>query len=459
MGAAQTRSNRLRGWAERRLEGWSTLRRTLAGVALLCMLFTLVQGADYGQNVPSNDTYQYARQTLLYMGESHAAAVHGATAMFCRDAGEAAIRSAEMDDGSAGTANAAAVDASYDACMHVYADGLTPRTARYIAIFTSRPGYPLLSATFGSVVGLRLGMWLAAMLCTLLASILVFTVLRVAGAGVLAGLGGQALYLAAPTGYWGSRMLTDGPALAATLLTLLGALWLMRGRRLRAGAAALLAGGAAGFVIRYSTETMVLGALFLAALVLLWRVPAARHRGTVWMAVLTGGGALVAQLASTLLGWPGIVESMQDTFTKHFLHPNVSDPVGRLVVLNLRFWAYYPVLQSTSLVLVFALIVVGVALWRRKPAYAVLVIAVAATGVGTVAAHPLASQADRLMVAVWLLVVLGVPMVVPGRRRPAVPAEPAGQVPLDADSAERRLADERADARDVGRGARLARTS
>jgi len=424
------------------LRQWSPLRRLVVGALLIGAVFTLFQAADYRQNTPSNDTYQYARQTLLLLGNSHASAVHGATAMYCHDAAASTVRSAEMDDGSTGSASTAVVRTGYAACMDIYRNGLTPSSPRYLAIFTSRPGYPLLAAPFAEVFGLRLGMWLAAMLCTLGAGALVIVLLRSAGAAVAAALGGQAVYLAAPTGYWGSRMLTDGPALAATLLTLLGAWWLVQ-QRLRRGAVLMVAGLVAGFLFRYSTETMVAAALFVGALVCFRFAPGARHRGTIRLAVLAGGGAVVSQLVTTALGWPGIVESMQDTFTKHFLRPNVSDPVGRLAVLNLRFWAYYPVLEPTSLLLVLGLVVVGVALWRRNRAFAALVVVTSATGVGTVVAHPLASQADRLMVAVWLLIVLGTPLVAPWPRNPS----------------EGGLADESADARDVGRGARLARTA
>jgi len=49
--------------------------------------------------------------------------------------------------------------------------------------------------------------------------------------------------------------------------------------------------------------------------------------------------------------------------------------------------------------------------------------------IGEVAAHPLVSQADRLMVAVWLLAVLGLPRLVPvrgtGRTVEANEQEPA----------------------------------
>lgn len=408
-------------WWDETVARWSPLRRLIAGAVLIAAVFTLLQAIDYRQNVPSNDTYQYARQTLLFQGRSHAQAVHGATQMFCQDVGSSSARSASLEQGGTDTTKLT----GFDACMQTYRDGLTPDTPRYVAIFTSRPGYPMLSAAFANVFGLRAGLWLAAMLCTLAASALVIVLLRSVGAGVLTALGGQAVFLAAPTGYWGSRMLTDGPSLAATLLTLLGAWWLTRGR-IRSGAIALFVGLVAGFLVRYSSETMVAAALAVGAGILLWRVPSSRNRGTVWLAASAAGGAIVSQIATTALGWPGITESMQDTFTKHFLRPDVPNPLVRLLSLNVKYWAYFPVLEPTSLLLVLGLVVVGVALWRRDVVFAALVIVTAATGVGTVIAHPVASQADRLMVAVWLLIALGVPLLLSdllSRHRPA--PEPA----------------------------------
>lgn len=419
---------------------WSPLRRLIAGAVLIATVFTVLQAVDYRQNVPSNDTYQYARQTLLYEGRSHAEAVHGATQMFCQDVAHSTGSSTSLDQGGGATSSTPA----YAACMQTYHNGLTPTTPRYLAIFTSRPGYPALSAVFASVFGLRAGLWLAAVLCTLIASALVLLLLRSAGAGVTTALGGQALYLAAPTGYWGSRMLTDGPSLAATLLALLGA-WHLTRQRIRLGAILLVAGLSVGFLVRYSSESLVAVALAIGAGICLWRVPSSRTRGMKWLAGLSVGGAIVTQIATTALGWPGITESMQDTFTRHFIRPDVSDPVVRLFSSNLHFWGYFPVLEPTSLLLLLGLVVIGVRLARRDAVFAALVIAVAATGIGTVAAHPVASQADRLMVAVWLLIVLGVPLLVSdfGRRFTLASAAVAPKEAEEAQEAERPVRSER----------------
>jgi hypothetical protein len=406
-------------------------RRVFASVFLIAAVFTVLQAIDYRKDTPSNDTYQYAKQTLRVLGDTQAQAVHDATVMYCQDSGTSAATGDALTSGggSAGTDYASA----FDACLHVYRNGLTPTAPRYLAIFTSRPGYPLLAAPIAAVFGLRFGLWAAALLCTLLASLLVIALLREAGCGWRAALGGQALLLAAPSGYWGSRMLTDGPSLATTLLALLGAVWMAKGR-IRPGAGVLAAGLVTGFLVRYSSEQLAALLLALGALISLRWVRGARTPGVKALALAAGAGFVLSELASALLGWPGLTESMQDTFTKHFLRPDVPDPVQRLIQLDLHFWGYYPVSEPTALLAVVGLIALAVALVRRDAVYGLLVVAAAATGVGAVVAHPLASQADRLMMPVWLVLALGLPLLldrtgasapaIPGAREPQEPPEP-----------------------------------
>ena len=402
-------------------------RRILAGALLIAAVFTVIQAVDYRQDVPSNDTYQYAKQTLRILGDGQQQAVHGAVVMFCQDSGNAAATADTLN--YAASSGGSSYSSAYDACLRTYRDGLTPGSPRYLAIFTSRPGYPLLAAPIAAVFGLRFGLWAAALLCTLLAGALVLLLLRSVGCDARIALAGQALYLAAPTGYWGSRMLTDGPSLAATLLTVVGAWWLVQ-HRTRSGLWFLGAGLVAGFLVRYSSEQVVALFLALAAAVCLLRVPGARTRGVKLLAVVSGAGFVVSEIASTALGWPGLSASLQDTFTKHFIRPDVSDPVGRLVRLDLHFWGYYPVSEPTALLLLAGLVTLAVLLIRRERVYGILVTAVALTGAAAVAAHPIASQSDRLMVPVWLLLVLGLPPLLrrsaagPGPESAPEPSEP-----------------------------------
>jgi len=396
-------------------------KRLLAGAMLVAALFTLIQAVDYRQNVPSNDTYQYAKQTLRILGDSPQEAVHDAVVMYCQDSGNSAATTSTLNYAGGSGSGSSSYSSAYEACLHTYRNGLTPSSPRYLAIFTSRPGYPLLAAPFAAVFGLRFGLWFAAILCTVIGSLLVLVLLRTVGASRWAALGGQVLFLAAPTGYWGSRMLTDGPSLATALLALLGAVWLVKGRT-KAGLWALGAGLATGFLVRYSSEQVAALALAVAALLCLWWVPSSRGRGMKSVAVVAGGGFVVSELASTLLGWPGLSESLQDTFTKHFIRPDVSNPVGRLVRLDLHYWGYYPVSEQTALLVLVGLIGIAGALVRRDAVYGIFVSAVAATGIAAVVAHPIASQADRLMSPLWVLLALGLPPLFTARDR-AAPVE------------------------------------
>jgi hypothetical protein len=399
-------------------------RRLLAGALLIAALFTVIQAVDYRQNVPSNDTYQYAKQTLRFLGDSPSTAVHDSVVMYCQDSGNAAVTADSLDNAT--NPSHSTYTSAYESCLQTYRNGLTPSSPRYLAIFTSRPGYPLLAAPIAAVSGLRFGLWAAAMLCTLLGGFLVLLLLRTLGCSRLVALGGEALFLAAPTGYWGSRMLTDGPSLTTVLLMLLGAVWLVRLRRTRTGLWLLAAGLVTGFVIRYSSEQMVALVLTLAALLCLWRVPSSRHRDMRLLALVSGVGFVLSEVLSTLLGWPGFSASLQDTFTKHFARPDVPDPLSKLFRLDLHYWGYFPVSEPTALLLVAGLATLAVLLVRRDPVYGVLVVAVALTGVGAVVAHPIASQSDRLMMPVWLLLVLGLPPLIRSTPAPSAAAEPAG---------------------------------
>lgn len=403
-------------------------RRVLAGALLIAAVFTVLQAVDYRQDVPSNDTYQYAKQTLRFLGDDPRAAIHGAVVMFCQDTGNAASTADTLDYGA--SSGSSSYRSAYGTCLDKYRNGLTPDSPRYLAIFTSRPGYPLLAAPIAAVFGLRFGLWAAALLCTLLASALVLVLLRSVGCPPGIALAGQALYLAAPTGYWGSRMLTDGPSLAATLLTLVGAWWLVRGRT-GPGLWLFGAGLVTGFLVRYSSEQVLALFVALAGAVCLLRVPGARTRRIRLLTLAAGAGFAACEIASTALGWPGLSASLQDTFTRHFVRPDVSDPVGRLVRLDRRFWTDYPVSEPTALLLLAGLVTVAVLLIRRERVYGILVAATALTGVAAVAAHPLATQSDRLMVPAWLLLVLGLPPLLRSRRAVGPDSPESAPVPSE----------------------------
>src|ERR1700722_11450578 len=108
------------------------------GAMLIILAFSLFQTLPYRDVVPSNDTYQYARQTLRILGYSQPAAARDSVAMFCQDIAGSPKLERKAEPQTHWTA--------HSACLDAYRDGMTPSSPRYVAIFTSRRGYPLASA-------------------------------------------------------------------------------------------------------------------------------------------------------------------------------------------------------------------------------------------------------------------------------------------------------------------------
>jgi hypothetical protein len=112
-----------------------------------------------------------------------------------------------------------------------------------------------------------------------------------------------------------------------------------------------------------------------------------------------------------VLRLPSAEVTLQDTFTDHFRQPAVADPWWLLVRLAYRLWTNWLTEQAAApLFLVLAL--VGVWALRRNVALSWLALALAATGVAQVTAHPLVSEADRLGALMWTPVVLGIPLAI-----------------------------------------------
>jgi hypothetical protein len=142
------------------------------------------------------------------------------------------------------------------------------------------------------------------------------------------------------------------------------------------------------------------------------------------LAAAAGAGFVVSELASTLLGWPGCL-GVAAGHVHQALHPSRRlRPARPPVRLDLSFWAYYPVYESTALLLVVGLLAIGVPWCGVTGVAGILSIAIAATGLGAVVAHPIESQADRLMSPVWVLLALGLPLLFAARSQGSKDREP-----------------------------------
>lgn len=355
----------------------------------------------------SNDSYRYARAAYEFLGDSPKAAQDKAVTAYCTDTAKLVQRNRMLDQLAF---REPGKQAEYVAnCEKKYANGLEPTDPRYEKIFHTRPAYPLMAAPFVALLGAKAGLTAVALGFTALAGLLVYLLLRALRAPPPIAVLGQVLYYVTPLAAWGGRPLTEGPMLALMTALLLAAVWLLQGR-VAAGAWLFAGAFALGLGVKYSSFLMAAPFLTLAAVAALVFVPRVRHRGTWWLAGLSAGGTVVALVLSKVLGLPGMGESLQDTFTLHWSRPEIADPWRALARLNLNYWWQW--LQKEALApMLLLLLAIGLwGAWKRSVPVALCVAAMGLVGFGTMAAHPLEVEQDRLYVQVWLVVVIGVPL-------------------------------------------------
>jgi hypothetical protein len=375
--------------------------------ALIVFAFLVLQIVAAPAVAMTNDGYRYARTSLQILGDSREVATQRAVRAFCTDVVGEADRERRL---SALRFRGRPKPGAVDACVAAWPNGVGPLSPRYEAIFDSRVGYPLFAAPLVALLGISPGLWVTSLLWTALGGWLVVVLLRSAGVPGRFAAAGQVLYYVTPIGLWGGYPLAEGVTLTLTVGALLGAWWMVR-RRVWPGLALLAGALVLGFLVKFSSLLLTAAALVAAGAVLLWRDGAARHRGTYLMIAVNVCWLAAASGVAHLLAWPGAGESLQDTFTRRFSRPDVPDPWRRLARLNLNYWTQWVQNQARAPWLVLLLGASAWALFRRHAALAWLVTAVALTGFATFAAHPTVSQEQRLMIPIWLLPVVGVPVL------------------------------------------------
>ncbi|MEH1013202.1 hypothetical protein V6U90_08820 [Micromonospora sp. CPCC 206060] len=350
-------------------------------VAVLSGGLFLARYDDPRRIAASGDAYWYLRQAQIFAGTDPAAASTRASELVCRDIDRAARRKG-----------------SPRYCRDGYPQrGVSPR---YIAIFDSRPGYPLFAAPFVKLLGAWRGMMLATMLLGVLVGILAYLAVLLAFGRRSAGVGAAVLIYLLPSGFWITRMLAEGAMLVGCLGVILGVTLLWRGHW-RAGP--VLTVTALTWLFLAKSANGVALALVLVVVAATALVIRPRNRR---VALVTGGVGLLALAGwyaiSHLFALPSLNETIQDFATKHFTRPDTADPIGFLVQRNLTFWpAYGRNLISSPLPLVAVGLSALVFVARARPVV-VLWTAAGLSGLALVVAHPVATEYDRLMLPMWL---------------------------------------------------------
>ncbi|MFE2430699.1 hypothetical protein ACFXJ5_28635 [Streptomyces sp. NPDC059373] len=377
-------------------------------------VFVLLQLTAASQWTFFPDSYRYARAAEQYLGESRTQAHRTALAAFCASRADQAAAASRLDP--LGESPGVVKGEDEKRCLARWADAvdITTGDPRYQAIFSSRPGYPLVAAPFVGAFGVLRGMRLLGLLTAAGGSLMVAGLLRGAGLSWRGAVGGQVAFLASPLGWWSMQALGEGLFTLCSFGALWGAVLLFR-RRPAAGGSVMAASLALGAVTRYSSI------LVLAALLAAVAVAAAafsrrlRHSGTALLAAMCGTATLATAAAMRLLGLPSSEITLQDTFTRHFRHPDVPDPWGRLFALAGRFWTHWFAEQAA---MPYFLLLTALAAWALVTYGAGLgwpVLAAAVTGAVLVTGHPLAQEAGRLGVLMWTPVVLGLPLLLEPR--------------------------------------------
>jgi len=78
------------------------------------------------------------------------------------------------------------------------------------------------------------------------------------------------------------------------------------------------------------------------------------------MIAVTTAWAVAAAAGAKALRFPGVSETLQDTFTQYFTRPDVADPWRRLVELNLNYWTRWVQEQARA---PWLLLVLAAAVW------------------------------------------------------------------------------------------------
>ncbi|WP_405505501.1 hypothetical protein OG323_00735 [Streptomyces cyaneofuscatus] len=416
----------------------STKHLGLIGMLLIAVAFTGLQlTAVTGRASP--DTKNYLSYALSLSGESRAEAGRRAIGYSCASQQHGPLDSIPWTSRKmAGESEEQCVRRLNDSVAHWSRHGNTSgMTApfanhRFMAIFEARPGYPLFLVPFVTLFGAMWGLWLAGLVVALAGSVCVLLTLRCAGASRRAGLAGQALYLALPTGTVAMNPLSDGLSLALGTAVVLGCTLLALDRP-RAGVALVVGGLALMFPVRYS-QALLLAVALTAGFALRWawlrryRRPSAR---TGQAAALCGALAVAVYAGAHLLSWPTGQDSAQDLLTDHYRRPDLPNPWPEFLVQERVFWTAWLRRQATYPVLPVLLALSAWALLRRRSAVLPIALAAAAAGILNQAGHPNLDQllGHRLIVFVWLLPVLALPLLLDREPTPSTRGEGARRSP------------------------------
>jgi len=363
----------------------------LAGVFLVVGLSLLRWNAPGIHAYP--DTTWYVRNALLMRGWDQADADQEAAVVRCSYWVQPALSFAKQAD-----------------CVQD-AGELLHFPPRYEEIFAARPGYPIILAPLSAMLG-REGFVVATLMVAVLDGVLIMILVRLLGGTSAEQLVAAGAFLLLPSGFWSTRLLSDGTMLAGLLVTMCGAILLQRGTR-RVGVGLMLVGLGAVYVTKSANLVGLALALLASGAAIAWVSRGPAKRNGYLLAASSSTALLLAAASGILLGWPGLGASVQDMLTAHFQRPDVPDPWSSLARANLQFWPdlFGQWLRSPVLVLGSLAALVWLAVRLRMASIPVLLAGL--SGIPLLMIHPVATEWDRLLVPIWVPIALAIGLALP----------------------------------------------
>lgn len=401
--------------------GSQRLLPVIAAVVALIGVLMLWAGPAQGMARVTTDTVQYTQRAYEFAGDDKATADDKAIRFVCDDEVDyLSVSRAECERDLSGVL------------------GFPPR---YQAIFRARPGLPALMSVFVRLFGDQ-GIYLTVLLLQLATGVLLVLTARAVGLPGLWPLAAEAAYFLLPSGYVGTRVLSEAASAPGLVALLYAVALIAQDRRLKAAVPIAVAAFAWLFAVRAADATMAAAFLLMVGISagagaragargrLRGRWPGLPACGP-WAARLTvvSGACLAAMIAANAaLSWPTVSQGVTDTMTNHFTEPATSDMYIRFLSAEIRFWrAFLPLIAGGAyLVVLAALGLWGVA--RRLPGRtAASFLAVAAVGAASLALHP--GDWSRMLAPLWIVVAIGLPSLmrsgIPARWTPRAVGEDA----------------------------------
>jgi hypothetical protein len=397
-----------------RAAGGRSARRVVTGVIALVVaavaVLTFVVRFDRPERQTSGDTYFYSLGALRFAGVPQPVAERDAKRLLCSD-----VRLGVHLDGTLSPSCS-----RYDAIT----------APRYVAIFTSRPLWPLILAPAVAAFGLPRGLIWVSMLGAVLAALAVFLALRGLGSSVFAAGAAGVAFSLLPTGYWSDKLLPEGAVLAVLVAAIFGAGRIVQGHW--RGLWVLVPALVALYAIKPANGAALAAGLLVAGVLL---IPLRRGRGRALAVTGVGVAGIAGWFAvSSLLHLPSFDDTVQDLATHHFSRPDVPRPLKLLQDMNDQLWldqlGRSLGVPWPFLIVLPAAVITVLGLRRAGVVWAVVSLA----GISIVVAHPMLSQYDRLVSSVWLAVAAAIAVAVDAvarltglfpRRSPAAPRQPA----------------------------------